>query len=140
MFMLEKKAIERELMLLTDKTFVEVPCQIDSPEIPYDGTQPLPPIFGNQMCWKSHAFRLSNSLPNLQMLSWSEPDYDFTDEAEEALAKRTTGQSESTTYEDERDCVRVNRLSKLNSEQVEDPTLYHKKRMLERYIDLLIYE
>ena len=43
---LEKVAVERELMLLTDKTFIEVPCQTDShPEIPYCVTQPLTPYF-----------------------------------------------------------------------------------------------
>ena len=117
---LENEAIEAKLMSLTNKTFVEVIGQTDShPDIPNDVTSPLPPIFGNQMCWKSRPFHFSNSLPNLKMLSWCQPNYDFTDEAEEALAEQYDRQVREY-YEDECARVRASRLS-TNSEQVEDP-------------------
>ena len=81
---LEKVVIERKLMLFTNKSFEEVICQTEyHPDVPNDDNALLPPIFGNQLCWKSRPFHLSNSLPNLEKLSWCQPDYDFTDEAEE---------------------------------------------------------
>ena len=74
-------------MLFTKKSFEEVICQTEyHPDVPNVDNEPLPPIFGNQLCWKSRPFHLSNSLPNLEKLSWCQPDYDFIDE--EALAEQ----------------------------------------------------
>ena len=117
----EKADIGRKLTLLIEKKSEDAPCQTDShPEIPYEVTSPLPPIFGNQLCWKSRLFHFSKSLPSLDKLCWCKPDYDFTDEAEEALNEQYDRQVREF-YEDERDRVRASRLSTLLSEQVKDP-------------------
>ena len=56
-------------------------------DTPYLITDPLPPIFGSQLCRKSKSVFLRKSLPNLSFLSWvsiSEEDI-IRDQAEEAL-------------------------------------------------------
>ena len=57
------------------------------PDIPYSITTPLPPIFNSQLLFKTPPIKfLSRSIPNLDKICWSQPDYGNTDEADEALA------------------------------------------------------
>ena len=74
-----------------DKLLVErkeVTSQTDShPEVPYLVTDPLPPIFSSQLCYRSRPIHfLSRSLPNLNSFLWCPPDDEYIDAAEEFLA------------------------------------------------------
>ena len=68
------------------KNSVEVQT-VSSVDTPYLVTDPLPPIFGSQLCKKSKSVFLYKSLPDLSFLSWvsfTEDDI-LRDQAEEAL-------------------------------------------------------
>ena len=92
----EKMKIEKELATVenhlknyTSKIRRSISCQTNnSPDIPYEITAPLPPIFGSQLCHRSKPINhISRSLPNLSKLSWvmvTEEDI-MQDEAEQAL-------------------------------------------------------
>ena len=62
-------------------------CQTDShPEIPYDVTAPLPPIFSLQLCHTTPPINfLSRSLPRLDKIRWCQPNEYMVDDAEEYL-------------------------------------------------------
>ena len=66
-----------------------ISCQTDPhPEIPYNITSPLPPIFNSQLCHHTKPIRfLSRSLFNLDTIDWVEvtPEDIIRDEAEQAL-------------------------------------------------------
>ena len=90
-------------------TFSSVSCQTDShPDIPYQITYPLPPIFSSELCYKSRPIFLSDSLPNLASISQFKPSYAFAEEAEIALSEQYDRQVKEF-YEDERDRVRAAR-------------------------------
>ena len=117
----ENAAIKTQLKELTAKQFTEISCQTNShSEIPYQVTSPLPPLLGNKMCWQSHS---SNSLPNMNIIGWYKPDYDCTDEAEEALAEKYDRQVRKF-YEDERDLVRARHEAAPHSAELVDPGLH----------------
>ena len=80
--------IENE-KLIRDKLMIErkeTDSQTDyHPEIPYLVTDPLPPIFSSQLCFKSRPIHfLSRSLPNLSSILWCPSD----NEAEEFLSEQ----------------------------------------------------
>lgn len=82
-----------ELKLFREKLLIErkeVPSQTNShPDIPYLVTDPLPPIFSSQLCYKSRPIHsLSRSIPNLNSILWCPPDDDYIDAAEEYLAEQ----------------------------------------------------
>ena len=84
-----------------------VACQTNAhPDIPYQVTSTLPPIFSSELCYNSRPIFLSNSLPNLARMSQFQPTNDFTDEAEEALSEQHDRQIREF-YEDERERVRA---------------------------------
>ena len=62
-------------------------CQTDShPEIPYDITAPLPPIFSLQLCHASPPINfLSRSLPRLDKMRWCQPDEYVVNDADDYL-------------------------------------------------------
>ena len=66
-----------------------ISCQTDPhPEIPYNITSPLPPIFNSQLCHHTKPIRfLSRSLFNLDTIDWVAvtPEDIIRDEAEQAL-------------------------------------------------------
>ena len=63
--------------------------QTDSnPDVPYEITCPLPPIFSSKLCHPTRRIFLSNSLPNISTIEWVKPDDSFQDEAEEALCEQ----------------------------------------------------
>ena len=82
-----------ELKLLREKFFIvkkEVPSQtLSNPDVPYLVTDPLPPIFSSQLCFKSRPIHfLSRSMPNLNSILWCPPDDEDLDAAEEFLAEQ----------------------------------------------------
>ena len=48
----------------------------------------LPPRLETRCVGNPHYSTWSNSLPNLNMISWYKPEYDHTDDAEEALGEQ----------------------------------------------------
>ena len=72
----EKIKIERKLATLDDlvkksKSKESVTCQTPGcTDVPYLVTEPLPPIFGSQLCYRSKSISLAKSMPNLSVLSW----------------------------------------------------------------------
>ena len=85
-----------------------ISCQTDhGPNIPYYVTSPLPPIFNSQLCFKTPPIKfLAKSLPNLQNNCWRQPDTNYTDKAEEALAEQHDRQVREF-YLDERERIRT---------------------------------
>ena len=82
-----------ELKIFREKLVIErkeSTSQTDShPEVPYLVTDPLPPIFSSQLCYRSRPIHfLSRSLPKLNRILWCPPDDDYIDEAEEFLAEQ----------------------------------------------------
>ena len=65
-----------------------ISSQTDShPDIPYQMTSPLPPLFGSKLCYYSrHLKFMSSSLPDLWNVKYTNTD-DMLDAAEEALAE-----------------------------------------------------
>ena len=56
------------------------------PDLPYEITSPLPPIFNSQLCHATPPIHfLSRSMPRLDKICWSKPNDCFVDEAEEFL-------------------------------------------------------
>ena len=93
----------------TSLTCNSVTCQTNAhPDVPYQVTSPLPPIFSPELCYNSRSIFLTNSLPNLARMSQFKPTNDFTDEAEEALSEQHDRQIREF-YEDERERVRAAR-------------------------------
>ena len=88
------------------------------PEIPYNVTSPLPPIFNSQLCHQSKRLPyLSNSLPNLHTIDWvtvMEGDK-IRDMAEEALCDQYDRQVEDF-YHEARDKARA--LREIYSENI----------------------
>ena len=93
-----KKIEEKEAKFEIEKTKFEkarnikIPretkvCQTDeSPDVPYNITTPLPPIFSSQLCHATPPIRfLSRSLPRLDKISWCQPEDYMVDEADEYL-------------------------------------------------------
>ena len=82
----EMKSIDIANKAKTIETDVKV-CQTDShPEIPYDVTAPLPPIFSLQLCHATPPINfMSRSLPRLDKIRWCEPSEYMVDDAEEYL-------------------------------------------------------
>ena len=87
----EKLKIERKLENLVKKleSKESIACQTSSStDVPYLVTDPLPPIFGSELCYRSKPIPyISRSLPNLSTLSWvrvTEDDY-MVEAAEQAL-------------------------------------------------------
>ena len=91
----------------TGPTRVSVSCQTDAhPDIPYQITSPLPPIFSSELCYRSRPIFFSNSLPNLARMTQFLPTSDFNEEAEEALSEQHDRQVREF-YLDERERVRA---------------------------------
>ena len=87
----EKLKVERKLENLVKKleSKESIACQTSSStDVPYLVTDPLPPIFGSELCYRSKPIPyISRSLPNLSTLSWvrfTEDDY-MVEAAEQAL-------------------------------------------------------
>lgn len=87
----EKLKVERKLEKLVKKleSKESIACQtMSSTDVPYMVTDPLPPIFGSELCYRSKPIPyISRSLPNLSTLSWvrvTEDDY-MVEAAEQAL-------------------------------------------------------
>ena len=70
------------------KTHQSMSCQTDAhPDIPYQLTSPLPPLFGSKLCYYSRHFKtMSSSLPDLWNVEYTTTD-DMLDAAEDALAE-----------------------------------------------------
>ena len=88
---LERIKVEKKVTTLDNlvKSKKSVSSQtIGSLDVPYMVTEPLPPIFGSHLCYRSKAIPyVAKSLPNLSTLSWvsvTEDDIMF-DEAEQAI-------------------------------------------------------
>ena len=64
-----------ELEKKANKVVTSICCQTDQhPDIPYQITTPLPPIFNSMLCHKSKPIRfLSKSLPSLDCICWVKP-------------------------------------------------------------------
>ena len=74
----------------TKYTSVEVSCQTDQhPDMPYEITLPLPPIFNSQLFHHTKPINfLARSLPSLDSICWGPRIEDnLTDQVEEALAE-----------------------------------------------------
>ena len=75
---LERKIVTQDDLIrhyeskIKEAAVEQVSCQTNgSIDIPYLVTEPLPPIFGSQLCYRSKAIPyISKSLPNLSTLSW----------------------------------------------------------------------
>ena len=94
---LEKKEAELEVskMKIERKTklrqfaSLDKGCQTNAhPDLPPKITEPLPPIFSSQFCYKTPMIKiLSRSLPKLNQICWSQQDEDpYLDGAEEYLS------------------------------------------------------
>ena len=82
-----KLKIERKVKLKRDSVKNQV-CQTDHhPDLPLKISEPLPPIFSSQFCFKTPMIRiLSRSLPRLDQICWTQEDEDpYLDGAEEFL-------------------------------------------------------
>ena len=80
-----------ELKSVRDKSWFEkqdIFSQTNTNEdIPYKVSDPLPPIFNMELCYKSKPIKfLSRSLPNFNSFLWCPPDDDFSEAADEFLA------------------------------------------------------
>ena len=116
---------EREAKLKADKmNFVKEKKENDAkkvdnysqtdqnPDIPYEVTSPLPPIFSSSLCRQSRRISLfTNSLPNLSTIDWVTVTHEdiLRDEAEEALSEQEDRLIEEF-YLDERNRVRAMRI------------------------------
>ena len=79
------------------------------PDIPYEITSPLPPIFNSQLCHHSkRILHLSNSLPNLHTIDWVKVSLEdqIRDEAEQALSDQYDRQVENF-YDEARNKARA---------------------------------
>jgi hypothetical protein len=94
---LEKKEAELEVskMKIERKTklrqfaSLDKGCQTNAhPDLPPKITEPLPPIFSSQFCYKTPMIKiLSRSLPKINQICWSQQDEDpYLDGAEEYLS------------------------------------------------------
>ena len=86
----DKIKVEKRLAALDNlaNSRESISCQTErSIDVPYSVTEPLPPIFGSHLCYRSRKIPyIANSLPNLSTLSWvniSEDDI-IADAAEQA--------------------------------------------------------
>ena len=82
-----------ELKLLREKFYTEnkeVYSQTNSnPDVLYLVTDPLPPIFSSQLCYKSRTIHfLSRSMPKLNSILWCPPEDGYLDSAEEFPAEQ----------------------------------------------------
>ena len=71
------------------KSFKFVSQQTSSTiDVPYSGSDPLPPIFGSSLCRSSKPLFLSNSLPDLAQTSWllTSEDETLQESADQALS------------------------------------------------------
>ena len=86
-------------------------CQTDAhPDIPYQITSPLPPLFGSKLCYYSRHFKsMSSSLPDLWNVNYTTSD-DLLDAAEEALAEEYEKEVDDFYLEEE------NRVKRLKEE------------------------
>ena len=88
------------------------------PEIPYEISEPLPPIVSSDLCHTSPRIGyLSKSLPNFHMICLVTPDDNFQDEAEEALNEQYDRQIEEF-YTSKRERVKSLRAEKIDSTSV----------------------
>ena len=72
--------------LLPLKPFECTITLLPSVDIPYRVTQPLPPIFASNLCWRTKQVHLYNSAPDLSRLLWVSKTEEDTiqEQAEEA--------------------------------------------------------
>ena len=122
----EKMKIERKLATVenqlknhTSKIRKSISCQTyNTPDIPYQVTAALPPIFGSQLCHRSKPINhLSRSLPNLSNLSWvmvTEEDI-IQDEAEQALNEQFDRQISDFYKESKSKTEAIQKLYKENA-------------------------
>ena len=81
-----KEYLERSQLSIAKETSGETSSQTDNhPDLPYQITAPLPPIFNLQLCRRTPRIHLSKSLLALNTISWCPPDDVVLDAAEEAL-------------------------------------------------------
>ena len=109
-----KKEVEdaktNQLMIKSVNTFTQTE---EHPDIPYDITSPLPPIFSSQLCHITPKLRfLSKSAFHLDTICWVKPDDSYQEEAEEALNQQYDRNIEEF-YLSERDRVRLSRMAEL---------------------------
>ena len=81
--------LENHLKELESSSQESTACQTDqTPDVPFLISEPLPPIFGSQLCKISKTIHhLSSSLPDLSTLTWVKftEEEIIADEAEQAL-------------------------------------------------------
>ena len=127
---IDKIKLENEAKKMKVVTEVKV-CQTDNhPEIPYEITTPLPPIFSSQLCYATPPIHfLSRSLPRLDKICWSEPEDYMVDEAEEFLNFQYDQQIKQF-YQDAKQQAQDQRVTNLvdKTEQKLIPIVEHSDR------------
>ena len=103
-----------------DSQMQDLQARVETSKSTYKGTAHLHPSFSSQLSQYSRSIFLSNSLPNLNSISWSKPCEDFSEEAEEALAQQYDRQVQEF-YEDERERVRVARVASSGNIHLQPP-------------------